>query len=432
MPARMKDVAERAGVSTQTVSRVLRGQRWVAPQTAARVRQASQELGYHGNEVAGALKRGRTRTLGLLFPLLTMSIWSDVAEGAEELAHERGYSLLLCDTGHYIEKEAISLSLLLSQRVAGIVYVEPRCRPLTHPACAALVSSNLPVVIIGAQTDDLPYTHLRTDDERAGYVAVRHLLDLGVRSIQVVANGQPYAASEQCLTLATHVQDRIDGALRALQESMLGSFVAPALTVPNTLDGGYRAGESLLNSGLPDGCGVFATTDVIALGMLEAFRVRGVRVPEDVALVAHDGLFASSVSVPAITTIVPPMADMGRTSVELLLSVMDGDAPPQLTVLDAQFVVRESTVGYGPRVRRGLRTSLSDPKAWNRWRSQHLGAPVAGTGDNARADPAEGGQGAWRAPLDGHGDHGGARRQPADGPEGTPGVCPRRGSGVFW
>ena len=72
-----------AGVSSQTVSRVLRGRQWVAEATATRVRQAMQELGYHGNEVAGALKRGRTRTLGLLFPLHTMSIWSDVAAGAE-------------------------------------------------------------------------------------------------------------------------------------------------------------------------------------------------------------------------------------------------------------------------------------------------------------------------------------------------------------
>lgn len=373
MSARMKDVAERAGVSTQTVSRVLRGHQWVAPETAARVRLASEELGYHGNEVAGALKRGRTRTLGLLFPLLTMSIWTDVAEGVEELAHERGYSLLLCDTGDYIEKEALSLSLLLSQRVAGIIYVEPRCRPLTHPACAALVSSRLPVVILSAQTDDLPGPHLRTDDERAGYVAVRHLLDLGKHAVQVVANGLPFATSEQSLSLATHVQDRLTGAERALQEATAGVFVGPVRTVPNTLEGGYRAGESLLESGLPDACGVFATTDVIALGILEAFRARGVKVPEDVAIVSHDGLLASSVSVPAITTIVPPMADMGRTSVDLLLRVMDGDTPPPVTVLDAQFVVRESTVGCGPHARRGLRTPLSDRGAWNHWRSQLLG-----------------------------------------------------------
>ena len=370
MTASMKDVAARAGVSKQTVSRVLRGELWVAPETAARVRQACDELGYHGNEVAGALKRGQTRTLGLLFPLLTMSIWSDVAKGAEELAHERGFTLLLCDTGDYIEKEAASLSLLLSHRVAGIVYVEPRCRPSTHPACAALVNSKLPVVISSAEVDDLPYAHIRTDDERGGYVAARHLLDLGMRSVRVVANSQPFATSSQPQALAAHVQDRVDGAQRALQEAGLGGIGVPALTVPNTLAGGYRAAETLLRSGLPSACGIFATTDIIALGMLEAFRVHGVSVPGEVAIVAHDGLLASSVSVPALSTIIPPMADMGRTSGDLLLQVMNGQTPPPMTVLDAQFVVRESTVGPGRWARDGLRTPLSDSEAWNRWRSQ--------------------------------------------------------------
>jgi LacI family transcriptional regulator len=371
MAARMKDVAARAGVSTQTVSRVLRGHLWVAPETAARVRQACDELGYHGNEVAGALKRGQTRTLGLLFPLLTMSIWSDVAKGAEELAHERGFTLLLCDTGDYIEKEAASLSLLLSHRVAGIVYVEPRCRPSTHAACAALVNSKMPVVIISAEPEDLPYAHIRTDDERGGYVAARHLLDHGLRSIRVVANCQPFAPSEQPQALAAHVQDRVSGAQRALQEAGFDGAIQPALAVPNSLAGGYSAAEMMLSSGLPSACGVFATTDIIALGMLEAFRVHGVRVPDDVAIVAHDGLLASSVSMPALSTIIPPMADMGRTSVDLLLQVMNGQTPPPMTVLDAQFVVRESTVGPGQWARDGLRTPLSDSVAWNRWRSQY-------------------------------------------------------------
>lgn len=178
--ARMTDVAARAGVSAQTVSRVLRGHTWVAPETAARVRQAMQDLGYHNNELAGALKRGRSRTLGLLFPMHTMSIWSEVAEGAEELAHERGYPLLLSDTGESLEREANSLSLLLSHRVSGIVYVEPQCRLATQPCSAALVASGLPVVVISAEQDDLPSVHLRTDDERAGYVAMRHLLELGL------------------------------------------------------------------------------------------------------------------------------------------------------------------------------------------------------------------------------------------------------------
>lgn len=240
MSIRMSDVAKVAGVSTQTVSRVLRGEQWVAEGTAERVRQAISTLGYHGNEVAGALKRGHSRTFGLLFPLHARSIWSDVAEGVESLAHEAGFSLLLCDTSDSIEKEAANLSLLMSHRVAGIIYVEPRCRPDAHPACAALIASKLPVVVISAEQGDLPYVHLRTDDERAGYVAVRHLLDLGRRSICVVANGLPELAGPggETLVPTAHVQDRIRGAQRALAKAPHNARLQSLVVVPNTLEGG--------------------------------------------------------------------------------------------------------------------------------------------------------------------------------------------------
>ena len=244
------------------------------------------------------------------------------------------------------EKEAANLSLLLSHRVAGIVYVEPRCQPATHPACAALVASHLPLVVLSAQPDDLPAAHVRTDDERAGYVAVRHLLDLGRRSVRVVANGLLDDRHSGAATPTVHVEDRIAGARRALAEGGFNTDEVPAVVVPNTMDEGYRAGELLLDSVSPLD-GVFATTDALALGLIEEFRARGVRVPEQIAIVGHDALLASSVSMPALTTIAPPMNEMGRASIRLLLDVIDDQTPPPLTMLDSQFLVRESTIGAG-------------------------------------------------------------------------------------
>ena len=378
MSVRMSDVAELAGVSTQTVSRVLRGEQWVAAETAQRVRQAMESLGYRGNELAGALKRGHSRTLGLLFPLHTMSIWSDVAEGVEALTHENGYSLLLCDTSESVEKEAENLALLLRHRVAGIIYVEPRCRPSTHPACAALVASKLPVVVISAEQNDLPFVHMRTDDERAGYVAVRHLLDLGRRAVCVVANGvrDSGGVEVESLVPTAHVQDRIRGAMRALEEESGDKGSARLIIVPNTVEGGREAGSTLLHSGSPLPDAIFATTDAVALGILDVLRSDGVRVPEDIAVAAHDGLFASSVSVPALTTIVPPMIAMGRATVELLLRVMKGERPPAHNVLDARFMVRESTIGLGRAARQGFANPLSESQAWRSWRAQSHEATI--------------------------------------------------------
>lgn len=382
MSVRMSDVAERAGVSSQTVSRVMRGERWVAATTVARVRQAMEELGYHGNAAAGALKRGQTRTLGLLFPMLATtfaSFWSDVAAGAEALAHQHGYALLLCDTSDSTEKEAAYVSLLLSHRVAGIVYAQPRLRPDLHPACASLLASNIPVVVISSDEHDLPYTHVRTDDERAGYVATRHLLDVGRRHIVIVGESSS-AMGGDAAHFSRPAYDRAMGARRALREAGLDADDTGVMLGPNTMEAGLHIGAALVNAGPPLPDGIFVATEVLALGLLDALRVRGVSVPDDIAIVAHDGLLASAVSVPSLTTIAPPRAEMGRTCIELVLRAIRGESPPPLCLLEASFIVRASTVGAGGVPRQGVSTALSSPDAWSRWRTQSpdIGIP----GDN--------------------------------------------------
>lgn len=214
----MADVASRAGVSAQTVSRVLRQSPRVAPVTAAIVLAAVRELGYHGNDAAGALKRGQTRTFGMLLPFLGMPFWAEVVSGAEEMAYAHGHTLLLCNSSGPLRKEADNLALLLGHHVAGIVYATPRCRPQEHPECASLLASGIPVVLISADPDDLPYCHINTDDRRAGYVVVRHLLDRGCARIALVW-ATDAAAVERTPVDEAAVGRRRAGARRAIEEA---------------------------------------------------------------------------------------------------------------------------------------------------------------------------------------------------------------------
>jgi len=369
MQARLQDVAVKAEVSAQTVSRVLRAPHLVAPDTAERVRAVMMELGYFGNQQATALRLGRTHTIGLLFPLhdsLPMPFPLEVIAGAEERAFARGYSLVMCDSSGPPEREAESLSVLLSQRVAGIIYTAPRCRPETHPACARLLKSGVPVVVISSDPRDLPYGHVRTDDRRAGYVAVRHLLDLGRRRIAVVAGAGP------------PIDDRLDGATTALREAHLAPGETPLYVGPETADGGRAAAEAIVARPVPWPDGIFVTTDIMALGLLEVLRSAGLRVPEDSAVVGHDDLFAASIAVPALTTIAPPRRQMGQHCVDLLLA--GEDTAPMVHVLDAELVVRESTIGSGAGARSGLRTPLSVPEPWSAWRRQRATVRSHGPG----------------------------------------------------
>ncbi|MDB5076117.1 MAG: LacI-family transcriptional regulator, partial [Chloroflexi bacterium] len=230
------------------------------------------------------------------------------------------------------------------------------------------VRTSIPVVVVSSDPNDLPYCHLRTDDTRAGYVAIRHLLDLGRRRIAIVGSG--VYADAAMLPPPAALSDRVAGAGAALREVGISGDRVPILLVPNTLEGGRLAGAALLESGesLPDG--IFATTDAVAFGLLEVLRARGLRVPEDTAVVGHDDLFASSLVAPSLTTIAPPRMAMGRACIELLLRAEAGEALPPLAMLEAALMVRESTIGAGPAARRGFSTNLSDPQSWRGWREQ--------------------------------------------------------------
>jgi LacI family transcriptional regulator len=362
--ARIRDVAAQAGVSTQTVSRALRGSRAVTPTTAARIRAAAEDLSYFGNEAARTLRRGQTRTIGLLLPLRTVAFWPEVAAGTESLAHDKGYSLLLCDTSNSLEKDASYLLLLLRHRVAGVIYVQPRRHPATAHAHASLIRSRIPLVSISANPDDLPCTHVRTDDVRTGYVAGRHLHDLGCRRIAVVmAEDVDGALADRLLGLKQACQD-VGGDL--IPQHILGA--------EGTLEGGRAIGRHIVTEAaagnMPWPAAIFATLDVLALGLLEAFRSQGVQVPDDIAVVGRDGLLVSSLAVPSLTTIQPPRREMGRACVDLLLRAQAGEALPPICMLEAQFLVRESTIGAGPMSRRGFSTPISAPEAWSCWRQQ--------------------------------------------------------------
>lgn len=380
MSVRMTDVALRAGVSAQTVSRVLRRSPRVTETTAARVREAMRELGYHGNEAAGALKRGQTRTLGLLLPFLGMPFWAEVASGAEEMAYTHGHSLLLCNSSGSQQKEADNLALLLSHRVAGIVYATPRCRPSQHPECVSLLSSGIPVVLISADPDDLPYCHIYTDDRRAGYVAVRHLLDLGRRRIALVWATDAAAVERTPLDEAA-IDKRLAGACRALEEAGLVAGSTAVYAAPCSMEGGYAVGTRLLEEARPLADGIFVTNDIVAAGILEVFRAAGMPVPGTCAVIAHDGLYpAPDGRLPALSTIAPPSKEMGGACIDLLLRAQLGEPLPAAYPFEAALIAGASTIGSGAHAGHRRATPISDPQAWSRWRE-----PLEG--DHASSPP---------------------------------------------
>ncbi len=358
MRVRLQDVAKRASVSMQTVSRFMRTPHLVSPETAARVQEAMEALDYVKNEQATALRLGRTRTIGLLLPLLVAPFWSEVAAGAEARAHEQGYTLLLCDTSDAPTKEEDYIALLLGYQVAGIIYAHPRCRVGAHPAYTTLVQSDTPVIVVSVLSDDLPYPHVHTDDRRAGYVAIRHLLDLGRERIALVMNTDPPSF------------ERMRGAHDALYEANLVKEASSVVLVPGGYEGGFVAGEQIASAGGPLPDAVFCTTDTISFGLLEALQSNGVHIPEDIAIASHDGLTASAFVTPSLTTIAPRAREMGATCVDKLLCTKEEREKNAVYMVEADLIVRASTAGRERIPYQGLTTPISDAEAWSRWRTQ--------------------------------------------------------------
>ncbi|NUT91039.1 MAG: LacI family DNA-binding transcriptional regulator [Saccharothrix sp.] len=325
--ATMAEVAALAGVTKQTVSNVVSGKK-VRPETLAKVNAAIAELGYKPNLVARSLRTGTTSTVGLFVPSVANAFYSEVVEEVENILVGRGYNLLLATTRddpdytrkHLDNLAARSVDALL---VAGDSGVEQQL-PL-------LAAASFPVALFAWEGDPpttLPVVSI--DYEHAGYLAGRHLWDLGHRNVAVVAD------------LPAHTP-RVAGLRRAFAA---GGWDERAV-FPCTSDdvaGGYAAAQAALEAD-PGLTAIFATHDVLALGVVEAVVRSGRRVPEDVSVVGFDDIALVGRIRPALTTLTFPKREMAQEAVELLLRAVESGRPPTnvISLLRPTLTVRDSS-----------------------------------------------------------------------------------------
>jgi LacI family transcriptional regulator len=326
----ISDVARRSGVSPVTVSRVINNAAHVKPTTRAAVERAIAELSYVPNVVARSLRSRRTRTLGLLLPDITNPFWTTVARGVEDSAHSHGYSVFLCNTDENPAKQQQYLDAVLSQRVDGVIIA-----PYDSDArnMSRLQEQNIPVVVVDRAVHDWDTDTVVTDSVSGAVALVRHLIELGHTRIAVLS-GPPATST---------ASERVAGYCLALGEA--GIPVDPRLI----RRGEFRAasGEHMVGP-LLDGdvhpTAIFAANNTLAQGALEALGKRGLRVPEDVALVCFDDFSDFSAFFPFMTVVAQPAYEMGSNAAQLLFSRLQSETalPPRCVVLPARLVRRYS------------------------------------------------------------------------------------------
>lgn len=327
----IREVAKRAGVSIATVSAVLNHSAGVSEALRERVLDAVQELDYKPNFAAQSLRSRRSRLLGIILTDIRNPFVSEVAVGFEEGATSLGYQVVIHNTGDVAGRVVDALQNLQAAQVAGLVIATARAGDVA--LLEQLNGLKVPYVFINRKPYPGVENYVGSDNVAIGLTATRHLLSLGHRRIACVTGAPQHSTS----------WERYYGYQQAMSEAGLevpGGYVHWGNSFSE--ETGYRAGEMLLRlSERPTA--VFATSDLMALGMVKAVRAAGLSVPEDVAVVGTDNISLSDSFIVPLTTVHQPKREMGLEAARMLVGLITGrQNGPASIILPPKLIVRTS------------------------------------------------------------------------------------------
>src|SRR5262245_26647878 len=310
---------------------MLNGKGQFAPATRAAVDEAVRQLRYRPNTIARSLRTKSTQTIAFLLPDIPDPFFVSLISGIQQHALQRGYAILLCVTEGNPEREEHYLNLLRAKQVDGVL-VDGLVLPPAR--LARFVEDGFPIVCLDRDID-LPAVPLVQVDNRLGARrATEHLLALGHTGVAHISGAMLHRLRHSRERLAGY-QDALDGAGLAVDARLVA-------TGDYTEDGGHAAARALLESGVSFSA-VFAANDLSAIGAVSAITASGRRVPEDVSVVGFDDIHIAAFTVPPLTTIHQPAAEIAQRATELLMALIQGrEVGERRHVLEPRLVVRAS------------------------------------------------------------------------------------------
>jgi len=322
----IKDIAEKAGVSINTVSRALNNKPDVSQETREKVLRVARELGYIKNTGAIALRSGATKTIGVIFEDSSNPFYAEVFKGVEATARKYGYQVVLMNTERDYIRERQAVETLIEKRVDGII-ISPT--QFESEDIDQLLKLNFPFVILGVHFENVVLDEVYSDDFKGGYLATKHLLEKGRKRI-LMLNGYMYKSVAQM---------RYSGYVKALREFGMEPYYMVEIE-----EGYESAFNKIMELRNLDYDAIFCFNDVFAIAALRALKVLGKRVPEDVAVVGYDDIPYAEFVHPTLTTVRIDKYLEGKIAFEMLYERLLGiREEPKQVMLDVELVVREST-----------------------------------------------------------------------------------------
>jgi len=338
MPADMKTIAERVGVSKTTVHRALANAGRISPETRAKILKVAAELDYRPNNLARGLRSQKSATVGLVVIGLTNSFYATILEGVESIATESGYSVLIARSDGSPSREIRHLDVFREKRVDGMI-IAPASSTQNIDYYKKLQQNGIPFVFIDRYVPSVDSDYVMTDNFLGAYMAGKHLLKLGRKKIG-------FGMIPGSEMTSTSVTERLRGLTAALTEAGLGPPIMIGEGVPS-----MRPQESFavaaVKKFLQDGGevdGILGGNDDTAIGIIKGLKEMGVAVPDDVSVIGFDDLDIAPYIQPALTTIRQPARQMGEEALRLLLERMSTESGThhKHVLLQPELIVRES------------------------------------------------------------------------------------------
>ncbi len=302
----------------------------------------AEELNYRRNIIASSLVRQQTKVLGLLIPCVTFSFFPDIARAVEDTAREDGYHVLLCHSDDSVEREHEEIELLRGYQVAGLIITPAHDRGDEETDIfLQLKKDKVPFVLIDKFIEGLDCNFVGVDDRAGAYEAVSHLIGLGHKRIAYISGAKNASTNK----------GRLQGYEEALRDNNI--TLEPELTAGDGWleEDGYKAGRTLLELA-PEKrpTAIFAVNDLCAFGVLQAIKEKGLKVPEDVALIGFSDVKAASIATVSLTTVRQPTREIGKQAVRILLEEIENrtsDMKTKKVILKPELVIRKSCGAFG-------------------------------------------------------------------------------------
>ncbi|MGM0414803.1 MAG: LacI family DNA-binding transcriptional regulator [Bacillota bacterium] len=328
-------IAEHAGVSKSTVSRVLNNKEDVSETTREKVIEVIKDLNYKPNSSAKGLASQKTKTVGLVVSEITSSFFSMFVKGAEDKAIEENYNIMLANSNWVVEEELKCIRMFEEGRVDGILMISGGGDDLLNEHLQDLADNDTPLIVVDRKIENDLIPKINVDNIKAAYKGTNYLIELGHKNIAFV-KGDDIAASDASL-------DRVEGYRKALREyGIQKEVIEPGFF---NREDAHKATNKIIDAH-PEITAIFYASDMMAVGGLKALKKAELKVPEDISVLGFDDIELASIIDPALSTLRQPRYQMGYLGMEKLIDQLEG-RPKEVyaddIIFELELIEREST-----------------------------------------------------------------------------------------